>query len=322
MEYDEGGHCPWNGPGKGDLMLDLKGLDTFVWVARLGGFRAAAERLNTTQPAISARIAQLEAELGVKLFDRENRRAVLTPKGLEALDYAERILALKTELYQRVSDKKAIKGIIRLGVAETIVHTWLSRLVERLHFLHPGITLEIEVDISVNLRERLVAHELDIAFLMGPVNQPRIHNVALCSYPVAWVASPTLPLVAESGPLRVEALARWPIITFSRLTAPHIAIRELFAGRGLGNVRIYGNSSLSTVIRMALDGIGIAGIPRVVIGRELAEGRLRPLDVEAGLPNLNFTASYAAKPDSYMAAIVAELALEAARNFDAAKHKE
>ena len=52
-------------------MIDLRNLETFVWVAQLGGFRSAADKLNTTQPAISARIALLEDELGVKLFDRE-----------------------------------------------------------------------------------------------------------------------------------------------------------------------------------------------------------------------------------------------------------
>ncbi|MGL1138605.1 LysR family transcriptional regulator, partial [Vibrio parahaemolyticus] len=59
-------------------MLDLKSLETFVWVLRLGGFRKAAERLNTTQPAISARVSQLEDELGVSLFDRFGRRVAPT----------------------------------------------------------------------------------------------------------------------------------------------------------------------------------------------------------------------------------------------------
>ena len=51
-------------------MPDLRNLETFVWVARLGGFRLAAEKLNTTQPAISARVAALEQEFGVRLFER------------------------------------------------------------------------------------------------------------------------------------------------------------------------------------------------------------------------------------------------------------
>ncbi|MEK9970028.1 MAG: LysR family transcriptional regulator, partial [Ferrovibrio sp.] len=75
-------------------MADLRNLETFVWVAHLGGFRAAADKLNTTQPAVSQRIALLESEFGVKLFDREPRGIALTPKGNELLPYAERMLQL------------------------------------------------------------------------------------------------------------------------------------------------------------------------------------------------------------------------------------
>jgi len=72
-------------------MLDLRNIETFVWVAQLGGFRLAAEKLNTTQPAISARIAVLEQELGVRLFERKQRRAVLTEMGMERSGQLEKI---------------------------------------------------------------------------------------------------------------------------------------------------------------------------------------------------------------------------------------
>ena len=289
--------------------MDLKGLETFIWVARLGGFRAAAERLNTTQPAISARIAQLEDELGQRLFDRDNRRSSLTSKGLEALEYAEKMIALRNEMVQAVAEKTAYRGVVRLGVAETIVHTWLTRLVERLHYLYPSVSLEIEVDTSVNLRNRLVAHELEVAFLLGPVSVPSVKNLPLCSYPLVWVASPQLPLDWDK-PASLEALARWPIITFARTTKPHIAIREMFAAAQGDPPRIFGNSSLSTVIRMTLDGIGIASIPPVVISRELAEGRLRVVPAERELDPLVFTASYPSSPDSHLAEVIANLARE------------
>lgn len=72
--------------------MNYKRLETFVWVASLGNFRKAAERLHTTQPAISARISGLEAELGVKLFEREGGSSpiMLTSKGKELLPYVEK----------------------------------------------------------------------------------------------------------------------------------------------------------------------------------------------------------------------------------------
>ena len=66
-------------------MIDLRNIETFFWVATLGGFRAAAEKLSATQPAISQRIASLESDLGVRLFDRDVRGIKLTAKGRELL---------------------------------------------------------------------------------------------------------------------------------------------------------------------------------------------------------------------------------------------
>jgi DNA-binding transcriptional LysR family regulator len=291
-------------------MVDLRNLETFVWVAQLRGFRAAAAKLNTTQPAVSARIAALEDELGARLFDRARRGAALTVKGERLLGYAERMLQLRAEMLQAVLDRNEVRGLIRLGVAETIVHTWLSRLVERTHAVYPSVTLEIEVDTTPNLRAGLVKHQLDIAFLLGPISEPRMKNFALSSYPVAWVASPKLKLPAEPVPL--AALARLPIITYPRNTRPYAQLKELFARPDLPDVRLYGSSSIATIVRMTLDGIGISAIPPVVIKRELAERRLRLVRCESGLPDLSFTATYPMKPDSFLSAAICTLAREIA----------
>jgi DNA-binding transcriptional LysR family regulator len=119
----------------------------------------------------------------------------------------------------------------------------------------------------------------------------------------------------------LAGLARWPIITYPRNTRPYIEIQELFARADLPSPRLYGNSSLSTIVRMTLDGIGVSAIPPVVIGRELAEKKLRLVRAERGLPDLNFTAAFPVKPDSYIAAAVAELAREIAGAKSAAPRK-
>src|SRR5258708_3518257 len=91
-------------------MVDLRNLETFVWVAQLRGFRAAAAKLNTTQPAVSARIAALEDELGARLFDRARRGAALTVKGEKLLGYPERMLQLRADMLQAVPDPTEVRG--------------------------------------------------------------------------------------------------------------------------------------------------------------------------------------------------------------------
>src|SRR5271167_4165049 len=103
-------------------MVDFKALETLLCVAALGSFRAAAQKLNTTQPAISQRIAQLEREIGVELLQRDRRAASPTPSGRQMMVYAEKLIALRSEMLAALGDRSVMRGVLRLGVAETIVH--------------------------------------------------------------------------------------------------------------------------------------------------------------------------------------------------------
>jgi DNA-binding transcriptional LysR family regulator len=287
-------------------MLDFRSLEVFYWVARLGGFRRAAERLNTTQPAISARIAQMEAEFGVRLLERDRRQTRLTAKGTELLALAEKALAIRSEIVSRMTDPGLMGGRVRLGVSETIVHTWLSVLMRRLHAEYPQMGLEITVDISSNLRDALVGGQIDLALVLGPLSAPQVKNLPLCDYPLAWVASPDLPVGRDGAPVTLADIAHWPIITYGRATRPYIEIIELFNRSDLPPIQIHGNSSLSSIVRMTLDGIGISAIPPQVIGTELADGRLRILNCDTRLRDLVYTASYLGTPDNVLPGIVAE----------------
>jgi DNA-binding transcriptional LysR family regulator len=291
-------------------MVDFRMLTTFTWVANLRSFRGAAEKLNTTQPAVSLRIAQLEDMLGVRLLERNRRLVVPTEKGQELLGFAERLLRLRAEMIEAVGDRSAMRGIVRLGVAETIVHTWLPSLIEQVNVAYPNLELEIEVDISPNLRDRLIAKDINLAFLLGAISDPNVHNRPLCTYPLAFVACKKIQFDKKIVPL--EDVARWPVITFSRNTQPYVTVRELFTRAGL-RTTIHASASLATVVRMALDGIGIAVIPPAILVNVAPRGQLRELKTKSALPPLNFVVSWPATPESFAAQKVAEIAARVAK---------
>lgn len=296
-------------------MLDLRNLETFLWVSRLGGFRAAAERLNTTQPAISARIAILERDLGARLFDRRARRVLLTAKGSELIDYAERMLQLRADMLGAIGDPASLRGRLRLGVPETIVHTWLAELVEQISRTYPSVTLDVEVDSTPALREGLLAEKLDLAFLHGKTDDLRLATAPLCAYPLGWFAGRKVTLPKRA--LTFKDICRWPIVTFRRESAPHIAIRKMLSGAGMADARIFGSSSIAGTMRMAIDGIGPCVLPHAVVRGEVAAGRLRSLDVSYAVPPIEFFVSYAAKGGNRLAESVAEVATAiAARHLD------
>jgi DNA-binding transcriptional LysR family regulator len=292
-------------------MVDFKSIETFLWVVTLGSFRGAGQRLNTTQPAISQRIAQLEREMGVKLLNRDHRVVSPTPSGRQLMLYAEKLIGLRAEMMAEVGDRSAMRGVLRLGVAETIVHTWLSRLIKSVNTAYPNLSLEIEVDITPNLTARLMGQEIELALLLGPLPASGVRNRVLCDYPIGFLASPSLGL--PPGPLKATDLAKFPIITFPRKTQPYETVRSLFNRPDLPPIRLHASASLATVIHMALEGLGIAVIPTSIVENELADGRLRLLSTDLKITPLTFSASWLESPDTLAVERVADLAAKIAQ---------
>ncbi len=267
--------------------MNIKNLEAFLAIVQLGSFKAASEKLHTTQPAISARIANLEAEVGASVFDRSDKQIRLTPKGYKLLPYAEKIIALLKELNFAVGESETFSGTVRLGSSETIVHVWISEFIHQLHEQYPNLTIELTVDTSINLRERLIKRELDMAFLMGPLVNPDLESKFLCKYPLSWVASPNL--IDPKRSLSLAELAQYQIITYPRQTRPYSELQTMFNLVDLPMVKINGLSSMATIIRMAVDAIGISTLPIAGIKKELRAGELVKLNAQQPLAELEFT---------------------------------
>jgi DNA-binding transcriptional LysR family regulator len=121
--------------------MNLKQLETFFWVATLNSFRKAADRLCATQPAVSSRIAAPEDSLSVKLFERQSGTFSLTAKGQELMPYATNMLLMAERLKEKACETTSLSGTLRLGVSETIVHTWLPDFLNRVHLLYTNIDM-------------------------------------------------------------------------------------------------------------------------------------------------------------------------------------
>ena len=293
--------------------MDFKHIEAFVWVAEMGNFRLAAEKLHTTQPAISQRIAALEAMLSVRLFDRGGRGIRLTEKGQELQSHARRILAMRTEMLAAAGQSSSVRGQFRLGVAETLVHTWLPQLLESLHRRHPALVVEIQVDTSHTLRAQLFAHQIDLAMLVGTSNDPREHSLHLCDYSLVWVASPGLRL--HGRPISVSELGRHAIITYPAHSVPHHAVKRALQDAGVSTPRIYGSASLSTIVHMTKLEMGPCVIAPDVVPEELSSGRLRVLQTESALPHIGFHACWLDSPDAHTAQVVARMAQHSAAEY-------
>ncbi|MFT5068930.1 MAG: DNA-binding transcriptional LysR family regulator, partial [Candidatus Paceibacteria bacterium] len=146
--------------------MRLRNLNSFIKVATLGSFHGAAAQLHASQPAISARIATLEEDLGVKLFKRDQSGTKLTARGRQLLPFAERLVSISNEMKAQLQDDAPQQGVFRIGIADTVAHLWLRDLLKVWREQHPLIQFELTIDLSLALYKQLEEHQLDLALMV------------------------------------------------------------------------------------------------------------------------------------------------------------
>jgi DNA-binding transcriptional LysR family regulator len=271
--------------------MNFRQFEALYWVARLGSFHAAARHLENSQPAISARIRELEQELGVELFDRSARKVRLTPKGHELTHYAAQVMTLAAEIRQRIGTREALTGHVRLGAPGIAAMSWLPALLDRAARTYPGLTVEFTVDSSEILHDMLCQGRLEVAVMARPHVADAVTTEPLGKVQLVWLCSPSL--VLPSRPISAAELAPWPVITDRAGSHLHAAAMEWFRAEGVEPARHHGCSNLPTRIHLALIGMGVAPASPLAAGRELADGRLRQVTTTRPPPDLEYVIAYA-----------------------------
>ncbi|MXQ07585.1 LysR family transcriptional regulator [Alphaproteobacteria bacterium GH1-50] len=290
----------------------LDQMRTFLTVVRRGGVRRAAAALSLTQPAVTARIKNLEDMLGCALFDRSAGGMKLTKRGELLLAHAEKFEHL-VELVQRdVVDPEGVEGRLRIGASETIAQCWLPELVSRLHEVYPKLEIELNVDVSTDLREALLNREVDLAILLGPISEYSVDNIILPGFDLAWYTAAN-PREREGGG---GDLTR-PVMTYARNTRPFRELKELLYEKVGADVSMFPSTSLSACFRLVEADIGVAVLPRALGAEYVRAERIREFDPGWVPSPLQFTASYLSEPKSHLSETAAALALEVAELYAA-----
>lgn len=290
------------------MQIKAEQLRTFLMVVSSGGIRRASERMNLSQPAITARIKNLETALAVQLFERTASGMILTRSGDRLVRYAEQFLQLGDLIDRNVADPAGLDRSLRIGVSETIAQTWLPEFVARLRGVFPELDVEIAVDISLHLRDALLNRAIDLAILMGPVSEYTVDNVDLPDFPLRWYASTEAELQRSPA----ELFLANPVVTFARNTRPFRQLKaELYNRYGPG-VTLFPSSSLSAGLRMVAAGLGVGALPAAIVPNTLTVGRIRTFDPGWCPRALRFTASYLGEPQSFVTERAAQIAREVA----------
>jgi DNA-binding transcriptional LysR family regulator len=243
-------------------------LETLMWIDRLGTFAAAAQRLNTTQPAISARVREIEEQLGIALFQREGRRMVLTARGRRLVQASEPLCRSLEQVLLEASDHAGATGTVRIGSGEIAAASCLPAFIQTIERERPGVTMEIELDLTARLLQQLLGGTRDIVFLAGPVASPGMRTAAIGSVELVWVAGQA---VSQAGGLP-QSLPVWSLPDNSPLHAVALASLE---AHGLKPQALHTCNNVRTLIEIIANGTGIAMLPETMLRKHLASGILR-----------------------------------------------
>ena len=258
--------------------LTLDQLRTFVAVAEAGSFRAAAARLSRVQSAVSHAIANLEAELGVALFDRSGHRPVLTVEGRALLEDARAILLRVDRLKARSRDFGAGVEIVLSLVSDGLFPIdRLTMALRQMHELFPSVSISLAIEPLGAPLTALQDSRADLAIIVGEeFRDPQVELEALATVPMFAVAAAEHPLATLTGEVTVADLTGHLQIVLADPTA-------LTKGRDIGVLspetwRVHSQAAKHALITA---GVGWGRLPLWAIERDLEQHRLVRLNAPA-----------------------------------------
>src|SRR5712664_1600993 len=255
--------------------MEIRQLRSFIAIAELGTFTAAALRVHVTQAAISMQIRQLENELGARLFVRAPRRVMLTEAGEHLLQRARQILRDHDAALDEIAELAgAERGRLRVGSASAAVTTdILPKLLKEVRKQHAGAEITVLSGTSEALVHQILAGEVDVAFVSLPVEAREISTERLSEDQLVAIASPRHKL-AKQRTISAYTLAGEKLILGERGGNTRRLIDQFFAQAGVSLHVSMELSRQAAIKRMVEEDMGVGIVPLQSARDEVERGRL------------------------------------------------
>ncbi|RJG13802.1 LysR family transcriptional regulator [Pseudomonas cavernicola] len=250
--------------------MDLASLNAFIAIAETGSFSGAGERLHLTQPAISKRIASLEQQLNVRLFDRLGREVSLTEAGRALLPRAYQILNVLDDTRRALTNLNGeVSGRLTLATSHHIGLHRLPPLLRAFTRAHPQVALDIQFLDSEVAYEEILHGRAELAVItLAPETHAPVRAVVVWDDPLDFVAAPEHPL-ARSGAITLADVARYPAVFPGGNTFTHHIVSKLFAAEGLTPNIGMSTNYLETIKMMVSIGLAWSVLPRTMLDEQV-----------------------------------------------------
>lgn len=293
--------------------METRHLRYFLAIADSGSITRAAEQLDIAQPALSQALVRMEKELGVKLFERSRRGAVLTPAASAIIDDLRASLAridAATQRARAIGAKRA--GRLIIGFVSTALFGTLPRALDRMQARHPGVDMVLREMSNAEQALALQRGEIDIGLLHTPVSiQGNMREQRINQDPLIAVL-PSDYLMGEDGKVGLAQLAATGLVWFPEQQLPLIrnAILSTFRRQGHPIEIIQEANRTLTVVAYVAAGRGVSLLPATVQALHFEGTRYSQIRDGADLPHFELSAIWPAQSRVSMADHFAELLFE------------
>jgi DNA-binding transcriptional LysR family regulator len=252
--------------------MEIATLQAFVEVAGHASFSAAAEAMFLTQPAVSKRVAQLESELGVRLFDRIGRRVSLTSAGAALLPRAQRLLNDARELRRLVSDLSGeVGGRLVMGTSHHIGLHRLPAPLKRFTDSYPQVELDIRFMDSEAACRAVETGDLELAIVtLPPQQQPNLSMQVIWDDPLAFMVATDHSLAGRDR-VTLDELLEYPAVLPGSTTYTRAILEEAVRSAGT-ELRVgMATNYLETLHMLVATGLGWSLLPATVLDDKVRE---------------------------------------------------
>src|SRR5581483_12021678 len=252
----------------------LEALLTFHAVAMLRSYSRAAQVLQLSQPAVSARIRALERHYGAPLFAVRHRRVYLTAEGQTLLEYTQRIFNLLRRAEREVAATRALgHGRLSLAASPTIGGYLLPPLLREFSRRYPTIQAAVYVGTSAEVLARVVAEQEPVGLVEAPVSHPAVEVTPFAEDELVLVAPPDHPW-ARRGSVSLEELRDARLLRREAGSGTQALVDAALARAGITVQTAMELGSTETLKQAVMAGLGVTWLSRAVVARELAAGDL------------------------------------------------
>lgn len=249
-------------------------LELFYAVAQAGSFTKAAEQLYISQPALSQQVGQLEAALGVKVFDRLPRGVRLTSSGQILAGHAARVQSLDEQAQRQIEELKGLaRGRLTIGASQTIGVYLMPEILGRFRRTHPLIDLDLQIANTKEIQRELADGLLDLALTEGFIEQPELDAKVFQQDNLVAIVPPGHALLGRKS-VTAKQFCTEPMIMREQGSGTLAVIERALARKSIELHAAMTLGNLEAIKRAVQAGIGVAIVSRLAITQEIKNGTL------------------------------------------------